>query len=93
VQIFSYLEPLDILRLSRTSLDLRNLLTSRSSEHVWRAARLNVHGLPPPPTDLNEMQYANLAFDNHCHVRTFSPPYIITSMKPLRFVVTILAIM
>ncbi|KAK7449714.1 hypothetical protein VKT23_013187 [Stygiomarasmius scandens] len=72
-EIFLYLEPLDILRLSRTSLDLRNLLTSRSSEHVWRAARLNVQGLPPPPTDLNEMQYANLAFDNHCHVCGYHP--------------------
>jgi len=68
IQIFSHLEPLDILRLSRTSRDLRDLLTRRSSEHVWRTARLNVEGLPPLPPDLNEMQYANLAFDNFCHV-------------------------
>ncbi|KAK7449715.1 hypothetical protein VKT23_013188 [Stygiomarasmius scandens] len=67
-EIFSYLEPLDILRLSRTSLDLRNLLTTRSSEHVWRTARFNFEGLPPLPPDLNEMQFAHLAFDNYCHV-------------------------
>ncbi|KAK7449719.1 hypothetical protein VKT23_013194 [Stygiomarasmius scandens] len=66
-EIFLYLEPLDILRLSRTSRDLRDLLTSRSSEYIWRTARLNVEGLPPLPPDLNEMQYANLAFDNFCH--------------------------
>ncbi|THU94670.1 hypothetical protein K435DRAFT_779323 [Dendrothele bispora CBS 962.96] len=73
-EIFAHLKPLDILRLSRTSRDLHNLLTSRSSEHVWRNARLNVEGLPPLPTDLNEIQYAKLMFDTicqgcatHCH--------------------------
>ncbi|THU85005.1 hypothetical protein K435DRAFT_623945, partial [Dendrothele bispora CBS 962.96] len=62
------LRPLDILRLSRTSRDLHDLLTSRSSEHVWRNARLNVEGLPPLPTDLNEIQYAKLMFDTICQV-------------------------
>ncbi|THU86281.1 hypothetical protein K435DRAFT_970358 [Dendrothele bispora CBS 962.96] len=67
-EIFAHLRPLDILRLSRTSRDLHNLLTSRSSEHVWRNARLNVEGLPPLPTDLNEIQYAKLMFDTICQV-------------------------
>ncbi|THU81852.1 hypothetical protein K435DRAFT_872896 [Dendrothele bispora CBS 962.96] len=67
-EIFSYLEPLDILRLSRTSRDLRNLLTTRSSECVWRSARLNIEGLPPLPPDLNEIRYANLMFDTTCQV-------------------------
>ncbi|KAF5372841.1 hypothetical protein D9758_001473 [Tetrapyrgos nigripes] len=59
-EIFMYLEPLDILSLSRTSKDLRNLLTSKSSEYIWRAARENAEDLPPPPSDMNEMQYANI---------------------------------
>jgi hypothetical protein len=59
------------LRLSRTSKDLRNLLTAKSSGCIWRAARLNVEGLPPPPSDLNEIQYANLMFDAYCHVTNF----------------------
>ncbi|THU79332.1 hypothetical protein K435DRAFT_845502 [Dendrothele bispora CBS 962.96] len=67
-EIFAHLRPLDILRLSRTSQDLYKLLTSRSSEHVWRNARLNVEGLPPLPTDLNEIQYAKLMFDTICQV-------------------------
>ncbi|KAF5332328.1 hypothetical protein D9758_016112 [Tetrapyrgos nigripes] len=67
-ETFSHLEPLDILRLSRTSLVLRNLLTTRSSGHVWRNARLNVAYLPPPPPDLNEIQYAHLCFDMLCSV-------------------------
>ncbi|KAF5373096.1 hypothetical protein D9758_001493 [Tetrapyrgos nigripes] len=67
-EIFSHLEPLDILHLSRTSLDLRNLLTTRSSEHIWKNARLNVEDLLPLPPDLNEIQYAHLFFDTSCGV-------------------------
>ncbi|THU83565.1 hypothetical protein K435DRAFT_585255, partial [Dendrothele bispora CBS 962.96] len=67
-QVFSYLEPLDILRLSRTSRNIRNLFTSRSSEHIWRSVRHNIDGLPPLPPDLNEVQYAALVFDSHCAV-------------------------
>ncbi|KAF5372849.1 hypothetical protein D9758_001477 [Tetrapyrgos nigripes] len=66
-EIFMHLEPIDILRLSRTSKDLRKLLTSKSSEYIWRTARLNVEALPPPPSYLNEIQYANLMFDTYCH--------------------------
>ncbi|THU81980.1 hypothetical protein K435DRAFT_464953 [Dendrothele bispora CBS 962.96] len=67
-EIFAHLTLLDIIRLSRTSRDLHNLLTSRSSEHVWRNARLNVEELPPLPINLNEMQYAKLMFDTVCQV-------------------------
>ncbi|KAJ7577440.1 hypothetical protein C8J56DRAFT_899073 [Mycena floridula] len=66
-EIFGCLEPLDILRLARTSKDLRSLLMHKSSAFVWRQARENVVGLPEPPADLNEPQYANLVFSVHCH--------------------------
>ncbi|THU96350.1 hypothetical protein K435DRAFT_892881 [Dendrothele bispora CBS 962.96] len=66
-EVFRHLEPLDVLRLARTSKSLRAILMSRSSSDIWRAARSNVEGLPPLPHDLNEPQYANLAFDPHCH--------------------------
>ncbi|KAK7449739.1 hypothetical protein VKT23_013214 [Stygiomarasmius scandens] len=56
IEVFRYLEPLDILRLARTSRALRCILMSRSSEDIWRAARANVEGLPPLPLDLNEPQ-------------------------------------
>ncbi|KAF9019851.1 hypothetical protein BDZ89DRAFT_1072680 [Hymenopellis radicata] len=52
------LEPLDLLRMSRTTKDLRQLLMSRSTAFV---------GLPPMLEDLSEPQYANLLFDTHCH--------------------------
>ncbi|KAJ3767973.1 hypothetical protein FB446DRAFT_848745 [Lentinula raphanica] len=71
LEIFCYLEPRDLLRLARTTRDLRGILMSKSRESIWRTARGNVEGLPglpPPPADLNEPQYANLAFENYCHV-------------------------
>ncbi|SJL13368.1 uncharacterized protein ARMOST_16810 [Armillaria ostoyae] len=59
-EIFSNLEPLDLLRLSRTTKDLRALLLRRSSSFVWKRARENVDGLPPLPEDLSE---PNFTFD------------------------------
>ncbi|ESK90969.1 hypothetical protein Moror_16367 [Moniliophthora roreri MCA 2997] len=69
LEIFKHLLPLDILNLSRTSKELRAMLMSQSSVPIWRTARENVPELPPLPSDLNEAQYANLAFDSYCHVR------------------------
>ncbi|KAG7451982.1 uncharacterized protein BT62DRAFT_274271 [Guyanagaster necrorhizus] len=65
-EIFSNLDPVDLLRLSRTSKDLRVLLLQRSSAFVWKRARGNVQGLPPLPDDLSEPKFAHLAFDKHC---------------------------
>ncbi|KAL0066954.1 hypothetical protein AAF712_005943 [Marasmius tenuissimus] len=67
LEIFKYLWPREILHLSRTSKSLRELLMSRSSAPIWRAARIN-SGLPPLPPDLSEPRYASLAFDPYCNV-------------------------
>ncbi|KAG2150222.1 uncharacterized protein EDB93DRAFT_1249795 [Suillus bovinus] len=65
--ILSFLLPMDLLNLSRTSKDFRNLLLQRSSASAWKTARLQVDGLPDCPQDMSEPQYANLAFYPHCH--------------------------
>ncbi|SJL13372.1 uncharacterized protein ARMOST_16814 [Armillaria ostoyae] len=65
-EIFSYLYPIDLIRLSRTTKDLRALLLQRSSEFVWKNTRENVKGLPPLPSYMSEPYYANLVFDTHC---------------------------
>ncbi|KIK57119.1 hypothetical protein GYMLUDRAFT_229820 [Collybiopsis luxurians FD-317 M1] len=67
-EIFCYLDPGDLLRLARTSKDLRDILMSKTSITIWRSSRENLPGLPPPPKDLNEPQYAQLLFDDHCDV-------------------------
>ncbi|KAJ3770833.1 hypothetical protein FB446DRAFT_136038 [Lentinula raphanica] len=68
LEIFCYLEPRDLLRLARTTKDLRAILMSKSSVNIWRTVLGNVEGLPPCPTDLNEPQFANLLFEPYCHV-------------------------
>ncbi|KAG2070169.1 hypothetical protein BDR04DRAFT_1100339 [Suillus decipiens] len=65
--ILSFLLPMDLLNLSRTSKDFRNLLLQRSSASAWKTARLQVDDLPDCPQDMSEPQYANLAFYPHCH--------------------------
>lgn len=66
-QMAGHLDPLDLLHLSRTCRRIRDLLMSKRSAPIWRAARDNL-SLPSCPTDLNEPQYAKLLFDTDCHV-------------------------
>ncbi|KAE9394993.1 hypothetical protein BT96DRAFT_862210 [Gymnopus androsaceus JB14] len=68
IEIFCYLDPGDLIRLARTSKDLRGILMSKTWESVWRIARENVQDLPPLPPDLNEPQYARLLYESYCHV-------------------------
>ncbi|KDR77420.1 hypothetical protein GALMADRAFT_245613 [Galerina marginata CBS 339.88] len=66
-EIFSLLDPVDLLHLSRISKSWRNLLMTRSSLSVWKAARSNLSNFPDCPDGLNEPQYANLAFGKSCY--------------------------
>ncbi|RDB21225.1 hypothetical protein Hypma_011758 [Hypsizygus marmoreus] len=67
-EIFSRLAPLDLVHLSRTASALRNTLLSRSAVTVWKASFASREPeLPPKPNGLNEPQWANLAFSEHCH--------------------------
>ncbi|KAF9471388.1 hypothetical protein BDN70DRAFT_998639 [Pholiota conissans] len=65
-EIFSHISPLSILRLSRTTKDLRELLLHRSSSYVWKAALSSVPDLPPCPDDLSLPFWTHLVFDHHC---------------------------
>jgi hypothetical protein len=41
-----------------------------SSVTIWRAAVCNTEPtLPPAPDGMNELQYGNLLYCEHCHVR------------------------
>ncbi|KAJ3964761.1 hypothetical protein EV361DRAFT_955644 [Lentinula raphanica] len=69
--IFSYLNSRDLLTLSRTCKLLRSHLLDKTNdvERIWRTARFNIEGNPPPlPKDLNEFQYARLMFGLECHL-------------------------
>ncbi|KAL5501285.1 hypothetical protein ACEPAH_8545 [Sanghuangporus vaninii] len=64
--IATYLRPLDLLYLARTSRELRGFLMSRSSKSIWNASILAI-GMPSCPVDLSAPQYANLYFEKDCH--------------------------
>ncbi|KAJ6502644.1 hypothetical protein DFH09DRAFT_296401 [Mycena vulgaris] len=67
-EIFGNLHPLDVLRLSRTSKEFRNLLMHKSSITIWRSSLNNVPNLPPCAPGMTEPQWISLVFDSTCHV-------------------------
>ncbi|KAH8116967.1 hypothetical protein DFH11DRAFT_1578405, partial [Phellopilus nigrolimitatus] len=64
-EITRYLGPHDLLRMARTSRTLRNLLMTKDSKPIWRAAEDSA-GLPECPLDLSSPQYASFIFDAFC---------------------------
>ncbi|KAF7337538.1 F-box domain-containing protein [Mycena sanguinolenta] len=67
-EILGNLHPLDVLRLSRTSKEFRQLLMHKSARPIWRSSLNNVEGMPPCPPHMNEVQWTSLAFDATCQV-------------------------
>ncbi|KAI0796049.1 hypothetical protein C8Q75DRAFT_358504 [Abortiporus biennis] len=68
IEIFGYMAPQDLLNLSRSLKSFRGVLTSRTSRPFWRNAFKNIQEeVPEMPPMLNELQWANLLFSDHCH--------------------------
>ncbi|KAJ6609353.1 hypothetical protein B0H10DRAFT_2225993 [Mycena sp. CBHHK59/15] len=68
-EIFGHLQPIDVLRLSRTSKEFRKLLMHKSSISIWTSSLKNVSpSLPACPPGMNEPQWVHLLFDATCHV-------------------------
>ncbi|KAF9486481.1 hypothetical protein BDN70DRAFT_988035, partial [Pholiota conissans] len=66
-EIFSQLDPIGLVNISRTSKDFRAILLNRSSTSVWKSARANIDlPLPDCPNDLSKPQYAELLFEKCC---------------------------
>ncbi|KAI0082828.1 hypothetical protein K474DRAFT_32293 [Panus rudis PR-1116 ss-1] len=78
-EIFGHLQPLDLLRLARSTKSFRNLLMSRTSAFIWKEARNNVeHDFPECPEDMSEPRYASFVFENfceHCPARVPVPDF------------------
>ncbi|KAG8772957.1 hypothetical protein FRC12_002815 [Ceratobasidium sp. 428] len=65
-EIASYLYPLDILFLARTTKYFRKLLMHQSAQHIWHAAERNVPGLPEGPPHMSEPAYIAMIFIKGC---------------------------
>ena len=69
MQIFSLVEPLDLLHLARSAKIFRRTLMSRVSLTVWQHSRkLYYPGMPAPGDVMSEPAWINLLFRNYCHV-------------------------
>ncbi|CAL1694130.1 unnamed protein product [Somion occarium] len=66
-EVFSHMEPFDLLNLTRTTKPFRELLLHRSAASFWKQARQNVANLPECPPFMSEPAFINLCFDSHCH--------------------------
>jgi hypothetical protein len=70
-QVFYFLAPRDLVRMSWTSKHFRGVLTSRSTRNIWRAALQTIEGLPPCPPYMNEIEYSTVLFHVGCYVCPF----------------------
>ncbi|CAE6451867.1 unnamed protein product [Rhizoctonia solani] len=66
IEIAAWLQPLDMIQLSRVNKDIRGLLMRRSAACMWRTSLCNVGALPPVSTDLTGAQLAVLLFSGEC---------------------------
>ncbi|KAH8806914.1 hypothetical protein DL96DRAFT_1822246 [Flagelloscypha sp. PMI_526] len=64
LEVFSLVEPLDLLALSRLSRAFRKLLVNR--DWLWARARKGIRGIPRKPDDISEPRFARLIFDTMC---------------------------
>ncbi|GAA6042629.1 hypothetical protein JCM8097_008252 [Rhodosporidiobolus ruineniae] len=65
----SYLDPLTLLHMSRSSKMLHSLLASRSAAGIWQSAR-RLAGLEGQlkSNQVTEMQVASLLYERNCHI-------------------------
>ena len=70
-QVCFHLKPLDLLQLARSTRSLNQILMSRKSRLIWRAARNSVKDLPDCPPDLSEPEYARFIFEQCCQVSNY----------------------
>ncbi|CAA7263589.1 unnamed protein product [Cyclocybe aegerita] len=65
LEICSYIDPMDLLNLTRVSKLFREFFMSRATLSIWRKV-LEQEGLPKCPEDMSDPQYASLMFDEFC---------------------------
>ncbi|KAF8996626.1 hypothetical protein BDQ17DRAFT_1364166 [Cyathus striatus] len=66
LEIFGQLDPLDLVRLTRTTKTLRRVLLGRSTVGVWKQARGNLVNFPNCPKDMSDQAFACLILETHC---------------------------
>lgn len=85
VQILGHCHPKDLISLSRTNRQFRNILLANSA--VWRRARERLDG-PDCPSYTSEREWAILLFVKVCEVRFYHIPglVVLKFLSECRFV-------
>ncbi|KDR73271.1 hypothetical protein GALMADRAFT_727996 [Galerina marginata CBS 339.88] len=65
-KICSYLEPMSLLSVARTSMATRANVMSNKAASLWKDVVKQVEDIPECPKDLTGPQYASLLFDDCC---------------------------
>ncbi|KAI0740466.1 hypothetical protein C8Q76DRAFT_608452 [Earliella scabrosa] len=66
LEVASYMRPIDLLNLARTSTSFHRILMSKQSCVAWRRSLRSVPDLPECPDDMSEPFYTALVFGSHC---------------------------
>ncbi|CAE6516037.1 unnamed protein product [Rhizoctonia solani] len=86
VEIFSGVQPGDLLSLSQTCTLFRNTLMKKSAANIWKSAEGNVPHLPVYPwSNMTPPAYATLLFSKSCtscgtHTLTELDPYLLVRL-------------
>lgn len=68
-QILSHVDPLTLIRFSRVSKAIREILLHPSGNHFWRDARVRVEIPKLKARDITDRQLLGLVYDKACHGR------------------------
>ncbi|KAK7039030.1 hypothetical protein VNI00_010422 [Paramarasmius palmivorus] len=82
-EILNHVEPIDLLRLSRTCKDLRNILMSRKMSTLWKTSRQSAE-LPEIIPSMSEPAFVNLLLMPYCHFCTTAVVHLISWSAHLR---------
>ncbi|KAK0462338.1 uncharacterized protein EV420DRAFT_1524036 [Desarmillaria tabescens] len=66
LEIFGYIDPLDLLHFARLTKELRAVLVDKASVAVWKAVCRNAE-LPGPPEGVSEPAWISLIYESRCH--------------------------
>ncbi|KAI0315508.1 hypothetical protein OF83DRAFT_1084918 [Amylostereum chailletii] len=66
--IFAFLPPEDLVRISRVTKEFRQVLLSKAFDGLWRESFENVRDSPPRPSDVSHRVWANIVYGGpFCH--------------------------
>ncbi|KAF8912071.1 hypothetical protein CPB84DRAFT_1841774 [Gymnopilus junonius] len=80
LEIFSQLQPVDLLHISRATKALRAIVLEESSKFLWEQVYRNVPGPEKPPAcppGMSPLHYTNVLYGRYCQSCTSTPARVV----------------